>query len=111
VLHSDPEIIQFVNRNLIQNAVKHSFEGGRIEINSEIKNNEVIISVADNGPGIDPALANEIFQSFRDTSTPRKGAGMALVICRELLALLNGHIWVENTGRGTTFFYALPVNK
>lgn len=107
VISSDAEIIQFVNRNLIQNAVKYTPPGGEINIYSEQRRNEIIISVADNGPGIDPAILNNLFESFLQPGV-RKGAGMALVVCRDLITLLGGRISAENTATGAMFYYALP---
>jgi signal transduction histidine kinase len=109
-IETDKEIIQFINRNLINNALKFSPEHGTITINMEPLEDETIISITDEGDGMSAAQISALFQVGRGTVT-QKSAGIALKICRELLERLNGRIWSESSpGNGTTFFYAIPRN-
>lgn len=114
VLHSDKEIVQFVTRNLIHNALKFSPVGGAITVNARRENEEIIVSVRDQGKGITEDQAAKLF-TFSDTNRINghkngvdKGAGIALTISREFIHKLGGRIWVENR-EGAAFFYALPI--
>jgi len=108
---SDKEIIQFINRNLIHNAIKFSPQEGEIVLNARHVNNELIISVEDNGTGMSPQKLKTLFTYTNNKIDDNKqGAGIALTICWEFINKLNGRIWAESkeTG-GTIFYYALPV--
>ncbi len=110
-LLSDKEIIQFVNRNLIHNAIKYSPEGGMITAAFRKSDTEIIVSITDEGMGMTPDQLNQLF-SFSNTthSSIDQGAGVALTICKDFITKINGRIWAESApGQGTTFFYALPV--
>lgn len=108
---SDKEIIQFINRNLIHNAIKFSPQEGAIILNARQVDNEIIISVEDNGNGMSPQKLKDLFTYNNNKADDnRQGAGIALTICREFINKLHGRIWAESkqTG-GTVFYYALPV--
>lgn len=109
-LFSDKEIIQFVNRNLLHNAIKHSPEGGQITVSVQISDKDFTVAVADNGPGMSPDRLKRLF-SFNQTlaGDSKGGAGMALTIAKDLLAKMGGAIYAESSpGEGTTFYYSLP---
>jgi signal transduction histidine kinase len=107
---ADEEIIRFVHRNLLHNAIKYSPDGGTIRITSIVTRTQVEISFTDEGPGIDAAVAAHLFSGYKQQGA-LPGAGIALVICRELLEKLNGSISAANRpdGRGAVFTYRLPV--
>ncbi|PAW94714.1 hypothetical protein CKK33_14905 [Mucilaginibacter sp. MD40] len=112
-LNTDKEILQFVNRNLLHNAVKYSPAGAIIYIKARVDHINVTVSVIDKGPGMSPAQLSQIF-FFRKTATNGSvgGAGMAMTIARELLEKLKGTINVSSEpGKGTTFYYTLPLNN
>ncbi|WP_460637902.1 tetratricopeptide repeat-containing sensor histidine kinase [Larkinella harenae] len=107
---TDKEVIQFVNRNLIHNAIKFSPEGGSITIDARYDNGEFTVSVRDEGTGMTKRQLDQLF-SFATTkySQVDQSAGVALTICKEFITKLNGRIWAESvSGSGTTFFYVLP---
>jgi len=110
---SDKEIIQFINRNLIHNAIKFSPAGGKITVSAEIEGNELIVSVKDEGKGISENIMKQLF-SFNNnqkTDSLDKGAGIALTICKEFINKINGRLWAESKEKkGTTFYYALPAS-
>lgn len=109
IVSSDREIIQFINRNLIHNAVKYSPVNGVISASIKTNGKEVIISVKNEGKGMTEKQLNNLFL-FRQHETDDQGAGMALTLSREFITLLNGKIWAESTiGNGATFYYSLPT--
>lgn len=108
---SDPEVLQFINRNILNNAVKFSPAKGQITITAEIINNEIIVSIADQGAGIKEEDLEQIFIFNASRNSVEKGAGIALSICREMIEKIGGRIWAERLAeKGTAFKYALPVN-
>jgi len=109
IVSSDREIIQFINRNLIHNAVKYSPVNGVISASIKTNRKEVIISVKNEGKGMTEKQLNNLFL-FRQHETDDQGAGMALTLSREFIMLLNGKIWAESSiGDGATFYYSLPI--
>jgi signal transduction histidine kinase len=99
-------------QNLLVNSIKYrSRDVPRIHVSSRDNGEEYLISVKDNGIGIDPQYAEKIFGIFRvlqprDRST---GSGMGLAICRKIVTRHAGRIWVESTlGQGATFCWTIP---
>src|SRR4029078_4445734 len=84
---------------LIGNAVKFTPEGGRVEIKAVAKDQEVLFSVTDTGPGIAPANVPHIFAPFWQAATRerRLGAGLGLPITKGIVEAHGGRIWVEST--------------
>jgi signal transduction histidine kinase len=113
---ADPNIINLVLRNLILNAIKFTENGGRIWVEASTKYNEVIVSVSDNGIGIKPEVKQMLFKktsgySTRGTANER-GTGLGLILCKEFVEKHGGRIWLESElGKGTTFFFSLPIDK
>lgn len=108
----DPDRLREVVTNIFDNAVKYT-ETGKITIGVTGDKNVVQISVADTGPGIPKADIPHLFQKFYrvDNSATRTigGTGLGLFICRKIVELYNGKIWVESEeGKGSTFYINLP---
>lgn len=101
--------------NLLANAVKFSREGGTVAVSAEREDGHAVITVTDEGEGIDPALLPHIFENFRqaDSSTRRRhgGLGLGLAIVRSLVELHGGHVVAdsEGPGKGSRFTVALPL--
>jgi two-component system phosphate regulon sensor histidine kinase PhoR len=100
--------------NLIDNAVKYSKPGGRIEITANHTDKEIIISVKDNGCGIEKEHLSRIFERFYvvDKSRSRKlgGTGLGLAIVKHIAQVHGGYVTVESTpGLGSTFTIHLPA--
>jgi len=108
-IKGDREIIQFINRNLIHNAIKYSPVNGVIAAALEMDDKEVVISVRNEGKGMTQKQIHDLF-SFKRKDSSDMGAGMALTLCKEFIILQKGRIWVESKpGKGATFYYSLPL--
>jgi PAS domain S-box-containing protein len=99
--------------NLVENAVKYSPAGGRIELGVEHADGVVQFRVVDQGLGIPADEQSRIFEKFYrldpDMTQGIGGTGLGLYICRELVERMGGRIWLESDeGKGSTFFFELP---
>ena len=111
---ADPDKLRQILMNLIENAIKYSPEGGRVEVEIGRSRGRVRFRVADQGLGVPPAEQERIFEKFfrLDPNLTRGvgGTGLGLYISRELATRMNGRIWVESDGRtGSSFFLELPL--
>jgi len=102
--------------NLIDNATKYSQENSKIQVLAQIKNNEILITVSDQGCGIGKEHLDRIFERFYvvDKGRSRKlgGTGLGLSIVKHIAAVHGGYIQVESTvGKGSTFNIHLPLNR
>jgi PAS domain S-box-containing protein len=102
--------------NLIENAIKYSPDGGRVEVGVEPRDTEVRFHVKDEGMGIPPEEQSRVFEKFYrlDPQMTRGvgGTGLGLYICDELVGRMGGRIWVEgNKDKGSTFFFDLPADE
>jgi signal transduction histidine kinase len=114
ILDADPDRIVQVLRNLLDNAVKYSPAGGLIVVRGEVREDEVVVSVADQGVGLTPEHLNRLFEKFfrAKSSLGRHvvGSGLGLPISRTIVESHGGRIWAESqVGEGTTLFFALPL--
>ena len=105
--------LELVLRNLIGNAIKHHHRAdGSIEITLSKKRDKLVITVSDNGPGIDPKFHVKIFEMFQ-TLRPRdevEGSGMGLAIVKKTVEVLGGEIAVESrVGEGSKFIVQFPI--
>ncbi|QHS60680.1 ATP-binding protein [Chitinophaga agri] len=113
---ADQEMLQFVHRNLLHNAIKFSPAGSELRITSTISGDHVTIAFIDEGRGIDPDMLLHLFEyrnREKGSSKHKGGAGLALIICKDFMDKMGGVIrGVNNVGKGSTFTYTLPlVNK
>jgi two-component system phosphate regulon sensor histidine kinase PhoR len=107
-----PKLAQALG-NLLDNAAKFSPPGTVIDVNAEVKDTEVVLSVRDRGPGISPEHWSRVFERFYkvDRARPREagGFGLGLAITKHLVQVLGGRIWTETARDGGQVFYiALP---
>ena len=116
-VQADPDRLRQALVNLLSNAVKFTPEQGRVEVGSGRRDGVVLISVSDNGIGIEPALLPRIFDPFRqaaDASTRRQsGLGLGLALARQLVELHGGSVKARSAGldQGATFTIELPVRR
>jgi len=110
-LSIDPAQIERVLVNLLENALKVSSPTDVVEIRTEIGEQELVLRIADHGPGLDPAEAERIFEPFeRGAVASGAGTGLGLAIARGFAQANGGRLWAESVpGRGATFALALPL--
>lgn len=98
--------------NLVGNSIKFTDKGGHISVSFEQKEQYIITHVTDNGCGISQEKAAQLFEPFSkgmDRPGEEKNSGLGLWICRSIVELHEGHIWVKSAPeKGTTFSFALP---
>jgi PAS domain S-box-containing protein len=111
----DPERLQQVLWNLLQNAVKFTNRGGKVQVRLERVDSHVKVSVSDTGVGIPANFVRQIFEPFRqaDASSTRErgGLGLGLAIAKQLVEMHGGSIEAqsEGIGKGATLIVLLPL--
>jgi len=113
---ADENHIKVILRNLISNAIKFTPDKGSIKLSTTIANNELIVSVTDNGKGMSTVEMDKLFflnTHFSHSGTSgEKGTGIGLLLCRELVELNGGRLRVNSRiGKGSTFYFNLPLAK
>jgi K+-sensing histidine kinase KdpD len=116
LLEADPRWIKQVFRNIIDNSIKYSPEGGLVVIQGEVRSKDVVVSIADQGVGISPEELIPLFEKYyRGKATHGlhvAGTGLGLPIARTIIEAHGGRIWAESKlGQGTTIFFSLPRPK
>lgn len=113
---ADENHIKVVLRNLISNAIKFTAENGSVTLTTVVENNGLVISVKDNGKGMTPEEIQKLFYintHFSHSGTSGEtGAGIGLLLCKELVELNGGKLRVTSkVGKGTAFYFNLPLIK
>jgi two-component system, OmpR family, sensor histidine kinase KdpD len=107
--------IDRVLSNLIENAVRHTPAGTAIHVTASASADEIVVTVADNGPGIPPQVLPHVFERFyrgrKQRSDARSGTGLGLAVAQGLVAAHDGRIWVESgDSLGARFSFTLPLD-
>jgi light-regulated signal transduction histidine kinase (bacteriophytochrome) len=111
-LEADAERIFRVLSNLIGNAIKFTPEGGTITIRTERRGDDLLISVADTGPGIAADQLPHVFERYwRALSTSQPGSGLGLYIASGIVEAHGGKIWAESSVGGARFTFTLPLAR
>ncbi len=110
---ADINMLQTIIRNLIGNAIKFTYPGGKIEISTKDQGAFVEISVSDNGTGISPENLSRLFKVEGDVKTQgtsrEAGSGLGLILCKEFVVMHGGEIRVESeVGKGSVFRFTIP---
>jgi signal transduction histidine kinase len=111
-LRGDPGNLRQVFQNLIGNAIKFSEQRPEVRVSAELQEGDWCFSVADNGIGMDPADAREIFEPFHRLhgDGTYAGTGIGLAVCERIVEHHGGRIWAESAvGEGSTFRFTLPA--
>jgi len=115
-VYSDADMLKTILLNLVSNAIKFTYSGGKITINAEQNSENVIISVSDNGIGIPPENLTKLFNISEVLTTKgtagETGTGLGLLLCKEFVEKHGGKIWVDSeVGKGSQFKFTLPFNS
>jgi signal transduction histidine kinase len=109
---ADPEKIQRVLFNLIQNAIRHTPADGSVTVKAETERDAIEIEIADTGDGIPAAERERVFETFfrggEDASRHSDGAGLGLAVSRAIVETHGGRIWLPPAERGTRVRFSLP---
>lgn len=115
LIYAHKQMLQFITRNILNNATKYSPSDGKISVSSHTDNGWVTVTFTDQGNGMTP---KQIKKLFNITETAYlidghiDGAGIALIICQDMIKLMKGKLWAESiSGRGATFCYSLPIQE
>ena len=110
---ADPTYVEQILRNLLSNAAKYSGSDATVDVVLEAAEDEVLVRILDDGPGIDPSEADRLFELFyRSASTSRttSGAGIGLFVCARLVAAMGGRIWARpRPAGGAEFGFSLRL--
>ncbi len=115
-VYTDVNFLETILRNLINNAIKFTPNGGTIRIDSRSEEDEVIISVTDSGVGMTQNQIDTLFYMDKSKSTSgtngENGSGLGLILCKEFVEAYNGTITVKSEpGKGSTFSFSVPVKS
>jgi signal transduction histidine kinase len=115
-VYADLDTVGSVLQNLVSNAIKFTYEGGKIILSAVAKNNFAEVSVEDNGVGISEDDFKKLFDIEQNHSTTgtadEMGTGLGLKLCAELVEKNGGDIRAESRlNKGTKFIFTLPLNK
>ena len=112
-VHGNTMQLTLVFRNLLENALLFRLsDPPRVHVWAERRDGVWLFAVRDNGIGIEPKYAKQIFHMFERLHTQAEypGTGMGLTLCQKIVERLGGEIWVESQlGQGATFYFTLPL--
>jgi signal transduction histidine kinase len=113
-IYGDRDKLARVLANLLDNALKYTPDGGQIIVTVEVGEDQVMVSVADTGPGVPPEERDRVFDRYtqvREEKHSRQGYGLGLAYCRYTVETHGGRIWVESgeNGKGAVFSFSLPI--
>ena len=99
--------------NLLSNAVKFTSEGGDVKVGATMSGDDLVVTVSDTGAGVAPEDRERIFESFqqgRRAPATQEGTGLGLTLCRRIVGLMGGRIWLDSeVGVGSTFAFTVPT--
>jgi ligand-binding sensor domain-containing protein/signal transduction histidine kinase/CheY-like chemotaxis protein/AraC-like DNA-binding protein len=112
-VYADYNMIDVIMRNILSNSVKFTEYNGRIDVSSELNDNDVIICVTDNGAGMTKLQIEKLFSldkgNISTGTAGEKGTGLGLVITQEFIHINKGQLHIDSTpGKGSSFYITLP---
>ena len=113
---ADRDLLRIVYDNLLSNAIKYGNSGGKIQLEVDEDDNFVILSVYNEGQGIPRDKIDKLFKKFSRINGPgyagKKGTGLGLYICKEIIEKQGGKIWVKSSeGNWAKFVFSLPKQR
>jgi two-component system NtrC family sensor kinase len=113
LLNADGNLLRIVYDNLLSNAIKYGQEGGTVVLDAQKGDGQVTLSVRNDSEGIPPEKMSLLFKKFSRLDTPeyasKKGTGLGLYICREIIEKQGGEIWADSKmGEWVRFSFTLP---
>jgi len=110
LIKADEEHLETVIINLLDNAIKFTPRGGKVSISARRRGDDIIVRVKDTGPGIPKENIPRLFEKFFQVDPSVPGSGLGLYICKMIVEIHGGRIWVKSqVGKGTTFTFSLPL--
>jgi len=114
LVEADGQRLAQVITNLVHNGIKFTSRPGQVRVAAERVNGEVVVRVADTGPGIPTEALPRLFERFHQAGSPstahHEGMGIGLYISKRIVEAHGGRIWVSSeVGQGSTFYVALPL--
>jgi heavy metal sensor kinase len=112
-IHGDEELLRRMVMNLLDNGIRYSPDGGRVEITVAPAGDRVTLTVRDSGPGIPASSHQRVFERFvrLETSRPTSGGGLGLPIARWIAEQHAGTLELESMSGGCCFVVSLPVTR
>jgi two-component system sensor histidine kinase KdpD len=117
LIRVDNSMVPQVVHNLVDNALRYTPDGTPIEVTAWATDTQVVVKVADEGPGLTDEETSRVFERFfrgraARTSANRSGVGLGLTICEGIIKAHGGRIWAErNKPRGVSFYFSLPIER
>jgi len=113
-VYADPSLLKLVMENLIDNAIRYTKGGGKVELKLTKKEKNVVFEIKDTGVGIPEKEQKYIFRKFfraeNVTKERTRGSGLGLYVCKSVIMRSGGKIWFESKeGKGTTFIFTHPI--
>lgn len=113
---ADVDMVKTILRNLISNAIKFTYPGGRVEIEIVDMSEHALVSIKDTGKGIPRIMQSHLLNSNTYPSSygtrNEKGSGLGLILSRDFVHINKGKLWfISQEGVGTTFYFTLPVGN
>jgi PAS domain S-box-containing protein len=115
-VEADPALLQQAIHNLLDNAIKYTGPGGKVQVRVEEQSTEMVFTVSDTGIGISPLDLPRLFEKFfrgaGQGAKRQQGIGLGLAIVKSIADRHGGRVWAESQlGKGSTFFLAIPIQQ
>lgn len=108
---ADRKKLEHILSNYLSNAVKYGNNGGKVMLEVHQEGEEIVFTVSDEGPGIDPQNLDRVFDRFYTSGSRESGVGLGLALSREYALAMDGQVWVESApAEGSRFYLRIPFN-
>jgi signal transduction histidine kinase len=116
LIEADPALFQQAMYNLVENALKYTPQGGRVDVRLKILGDSMLFEVQDSGIGVAPVDQPRLFEKFyrggQREAREQKGSGLGLAIVKSISERHGGKVWLESElGKGSTFFLQVPLHQ